>query len=195
MINNFKVIPVVVLNDENDAKEKLSKLVEGNLLVAEITFRTEYAKEGIKFAVNNYPEIYVGAGTVINIKQCKEAIDAGAKFIVSPGFSKEICLYCKEVNIPYIPGCVTPTEIIEAIKYNIEIIKFFPANIYGGLEAIKALSSVFPKIKFLPTGGINQSNLKEYLDNDRIFAVGGSWMMKGDIVKNCQEINKIINKK
>ena len=194
MTENFKVIPVVVLKDEADAQEKLSSLVKGNLLVAEITFRTAYAEEGIKYANKHFPSLCVGAGTVINAEQAKRAIDAGAKFIVSPGFSKEVCDYCKKEEIEYLPGCVTPTEIMMAIEEEINKIKFFPANVYGGLAAIKALSAPFPQIKFVPTGGVDISNLEEYLRNEKIASVGGSWMMKGDIVKNCQEINKMISK-
>ncbi len=192
MIEQFKVIPVVVLNDENDAKEKLSQLVEGNLLVAEITFRTDYAEEGIKYAIKNYPSICVGAGTVINATQCKKAIGSGAKFIVSPGFNQEVCDVCKEHNVEYLPGCVTPTEIMMAISNGIKVVKFFPANVYGGLSAIKALSAPFPQIKFVPTGGVNDNNLAEFLSSDHILAVGGSWMMKGNIAENCKRINKII---
>lgn len=192
MLEKFKVIPVVVLHNEQEAEEQLSALINGGLPVAEITFRTDYAEEGIKYAVKNFPELYVGAGTAINAEQCKRAIDAGAKFIVSPGFSPEICLLCNEYKINYLPGCVTPTEIIHALSYGISTVKFFPANIYGGLSAIKALSAPFPQIKFVPTGGINESNLKEFLSFDKIAAVGGSWMMKGDIVANCNKINMIL---
>ncbi len=192
MIEKYKVVPVVVLNDENDAKEKLSQLVEGNLPVAEITFRTEYAEEGIKYAIKNFPSLCVGAGTVINADQCKKAIGSGAKFIVSPGFSQEVCDVCKKNNIEYLPGCVTPTEIMMAINNGIKVIKFFPTNVYGGLSAIKALSAPFPQIKFVPTGGVNNDNLAEFLSCDKVLAVGGSWMMKGNIVENCKTINNII---
>ena len=192
LLKEFKVIPVVTLNDEKDAKHKLSSLVEGKLLVAEITFRTDYALEGIKYAIKNYPQILVGAGTVINLKQCKEAIEAGCKFIVSPGFSREIALFCKEKSILYIPGCVTPTEIMEALSLDINVIKFFPANMFGGLSAINDLGAVFRDIKFIPTGGVNESNLKDYLSNKYVKAVGGSWIMKGDIVSNCLRAKKII---
>ena len=136
--------------------------------------------------------MYIGAGTVINVTQCKKAIDAGAKFIVSPGFSKEIAQYTRERGITYYPGCVTPTEIMQAIEMGIKVVKFFPCNVYGGLSAIKALSAPFNQIKFLPTGGVNEQNLKEFLDCDKVFAVGGSWMMKGDITANCLKIKKIV---
>lgn len=191
-IFDYKVIPVVVLNDEIDAKEKLDALLNGHLCVAEITFRTSYALEGIKYAIKNYPDILVGAGTVINKEQCEKAIEAGCKFIVSPGLSKEVFEVCNKNNIPYLPGCVTPTEIIEAISYGIEVIKFFPAQIYGGLKAINALGAAFPQVKFIPTGGVNNDNLMEFLANKKIQAVGGSWMMKGNIKENCLTIGKIL---
>ncbi len=192
LLDKYKVIPVVILNDEEDAKHKLSSLVEGGLLIAEITFRTDYALKGIEFASKNYPQLIVGAGTVINVEQCKAAIGCGCQFIVSPGFSKEIALLCKEKEIPYIPGCITPTEIMEAINLGIDVVKFFPANIFGGLKAIDNLGSVFPQVKFVPTGGIDENNLKEYLSNKHVKAVGGSWITKGDIVENCRFVNETI---
>ena len=191
-LDDYKIIPVVVLQNEEDAKEILSALVKGNVLIAEITFRTEYAPEGIRYAIKNYPNLLVGAGTVIKKEQCQQAIDLGCKFIVSPGLSEEVALLCKEKNIPYLPGCVTPTEIMKALSLGINIIKFFPAQTFGGLKAIKDLSSAFPQVKFVPTGGIDNSNLKEYLSHKSVKAVGGSWLLKGDIVKNCLEANEII---
>ena len=194
-LEDFKVIPVVVLNNEEDAKSQLSALREGNLLIAEITFRTEYALEGIKYAIKNYPEILVGAGTVINKEQCEKAINVGCKFIVSPGLSKEVALCCKEHNVPYLPGCVTPTEIMEALDLGINLVKFFPASVYGGIKAINAIGAEFPQVKFLPTGGVGPENLEEFLTNKKIFACGGSWMMKGtpvDIKNKCQEAMNIV---
>ena len=134
----------------------------------------------------------VGAGTVINRDQAERVVKAGAKFIVSPGLSEEVAIFCKEKGIPYFPGCVTPTEIMKAISLGITIVKFFPANVYGGLKALKALSGPFPQIKFIPTGGVDLTNLKEFLEFDKIYAVGGSFMMKGDIVANCRAINEIV---
>ena len=191
-MQNIKVVPVVVIKDINETVPTLQALCDGNLPVAEITFRTACAEDAIRLGVKTFPNMYIGAGTVINVEQAKRAVDAGAKFIVSPGLSKEVALYCKEVGITYYPGCVTPTEIMEAISLGIDVIKFFPAGVYGGLKAIKALAGPFPQIKFLPTGGVDASNLKEFLSYEKIYAVGGSWMMKGDIVKNCLEINEII---
>lgn len=186
-----QVIPVVVINDEKETIEILSKLREGGINCAEITFRTACAKEAIAIGTKTFEDMNIGAGTVINAEQAKSAVQAGAKFIVSPGFSDEVALYCTDEKIPYYPGCVTPTEIMRALSYGLNVVKFFPAGVYGGLKAMKALSAPFPQVRFIPTGGVDLSNLKEYLDFDKVYAVGGSSMMKGDIVKNCKEIVKI----
>lgn len=186
-----EVIPVVVINDINDTIDLLSKLREGGINCAEITFRTECAKEAIALGVKTFPDMNIGAGTVIKREQAISAVSAGARFLVSPGFSAEVAEYAKENGITYYPGCVTPTEIMTAISYGFTVIKFFPAGVYGGLKALKALSSPFPQVKFIPTGGVDLSNLKEFLDFDKVYAVGGSFMMKGDIVKNCKEIRRI----
>lgn len=186
-----QVIPVVVINDEKETIEILSKLREGGINCAEITFRTACAKEAIAIGTKAFEDMNIGAGTVINAEQAKSAVQAGARFIVSPGFSDEVARYCTDEKIPYYPGCVTPTEIMRALSYGLNVVKFFPAGVYGGLKAMKALSAPFPQIRFIPTGGVDLSNLKEYLDFDKVYAVGGSFMMKGDIVKNCKEIVKI----
>ncbi len=186
-----QVIPVVVINDEKETIEILSKLREGGINCAEITFRTACAKEAIAIGTKAFEDMNIGAGTVINAEQAKSAVQAGAKFIVSPGFSDEVARYCTDEKIPYYPGCVTPTEIMRALSYGLNVVKFFPAGVYGGLKAMKALSAPFPQVRFIPTGGVDLSNLKEYLDLDKVYAVGGSFMMKGDIVKNCKEIVKI----
>ena len=186
-----QVIPVVVINDEKETIEILSKLREGGINCAEITFRTACAKEAIAIGTKAFEDMNIGAGTVINAEQAKSAVQAGAKFIVSPGFSDEVARYCTDEKIPYYPGCVTPTEIMRALSYGLNVVKFFPAGVYGGLKAMKALSAPFPQVRFIPTGGVDLSNLKEYLDFDKVYAVSGSFMMKGDIVKNCKEIVKI----
>lgn len=186
-----QVIPVVVINDEKETIEILSKLREGGINCAEITFRTACAKEAIAIGTKAFEDMNIGAGTVINAEQAKSAVQAGAKFIVSPGFSDEVARYCTDEKIPYYPGCVTPTEIMRAISYGLNVVKFFPAGVYGGLKAMKALSAPFPQVRFIPTGGVDLGNLKEYLDFDKVYAVGGSFMMKGDIVKTCKEIVKI----
>lgn len=185
------VIPVVVINDLNDTIKTLSALREGGINCAEITFRTACAEQAIKIGASEFPDMYIGAGTVINREQAERAVRAGAKFIVSPGFSDEVAEFCIANEVPYYPGCVTPTEIMRALSYGLTVVKFFPAGVYGGLKAMKALAAPFPQIKFIPTGGVDLTNLKEYLDFDKVYAVGGSFMMKGDIVNNCKEIVKI----
>ena len=182
-----KLIPVVVIKTLEDTVPTLTALKEGGINCAEITFRTACAEDAIRLAVEKFPDMNVGAGTVINGAQCKKALKAGAKFIVSPGLSVEVAKICKKANVPYFPGCVTPTEIMQAISLGITIVKFFPANVYGGLKALKALAAPFPQIKFIPTGGVDLTNLKEFMEFDKIYAVGGSFMMKGDIVATCKE--------
>ena len=192
-IHELKVVPVVVLNSVDEVEMKIGGLIEGQLPVAEITFRTACAAEAIRKAVELYPEALIGAGTVIDRKQCEEAIDSGAKFIVSPGLVEEVSLCCREKHIPYLPGVVTPTEIIKAMRLGHHVVKFFPASSFGGLKTVKSLASVFPNLRFLPTGGIDQTTYKAYLAFDRIVAVGGSWMMKGsheEIVEKSLAIHK-----
>lgn len=190
-----KIIPVVVINDLEQTIPTLKSLIDGGINCAEITFRTSCAEDAIKLGVKAFPDMNIGAGTVINLAQAEKAVAAGAKFLVSPGLSEEVAIFARNNGVPYFPGTVTPTEIMKAIELGISVVKFFPANVYGGLKAIKALSGPFPQIKFIPTGGVNTENLAEFLAYDKIYAVGGSWMMKGDIVANCKEINKIVSAK
>ena len=178
-IRQYRVVPVVVFNSTEEVRPKLQAMCRGGLPVAEITYRTACAGEAIKIAAKEFPEMLIGAGTVINAEQCREALGYGAKFIVSPGFSAEAAQICRAAGVPYLGGCVTPTEIMTALSFGCNIIKFFPASNYGGLAAMKALAAAFPAVTFLPTGGISDGNLAEYLAWDKIFAVGGSWMMKG----------------
>ena len=173
-----RIIPVVTLNSVEERTKVLSALRKKGILCAEICFRTDCAEEAIKLAVPEFPDMEIGAGTIINKEQCVRALNAGAKFIVSPGLSEEVALYCKEKGVPYYPGCVTPTEIMQAIALGITVVKFFPSNIYGGLKAMKALAAPFPQIKFIPTGGVDSSNLDEYLAWEKIYAVGGSSFVK-----------------
>lgn len=188
----YKVIPVLVFKSINEVENVAISLIKGNLKIAEVCFRTDCALEAIKYLLKNHPDIVVGAGTIINEKQCIDAINCGAKFIVSPGFSKKIADICYKKNIFYLPGVCTPTEIMSALDCNLTYLKFFPAGVYGGLNAIKALSAAFPQIKFMPTGGVNLENLKEFNDEKSIFAIGGSFVTKGDIVSNCLKIKEII---
>ena len=184
-----RIIPVAVINGLKETKPLLNALKSGGINTAEITFRTACAADAIKLAIKEFPQMNIGAGTVINAAQCKAAVNAGARFIVSPGFSQEVLDECKKANAPYYPGCVTPTEIMTAIAAGIDVVKFFPAQVYGGLVAINALGAAFPKIKFIPTGGVDNSNLAEYLNNPKVYAVGGSWMMKGGY-DNIAELSK-----
>lgn len=178
-----KYIPVVVIKELSETDKILSALKLNGINCAEITFRTACAKEAIEYACKNYPEMSIGAGTVINVEQCEAALEAGAQFIVSPGLSVSVAEICKENNVPYYPGCVTPTEIMQALELGITTVKFFPANVYGGLKALKALSAPFPQIKFIPTGGVDRSNIDEFLAFDKIAAIGGSFFVKEALEK------------
>lgn len=187
-----KVIPVVVIKDVKDTVPTLKALKDGGINCAEITFRTACAAEAIAIGVKEFPDMNIGAGTIINLEQAQKAVESGAKFLVSPGLSEEVAKFASAKNIPYFPGCVTPTEIMQALKLGISVVKFFPANVYGGLKAIKALSGPFPQVKFIPTGGVDLDNLSEFLSFDKIYAVGGSFMMKGDVAENCKKINEVL---
>ena len=176
------VVPVVVIDDAKDAIATANALLAGGVDVMEITFRTAAAPDAIKAVAENCPDMLVGAGTVLNLEQCKLAVELGAKFIVSPGFDAEVVAWCVENGIAVTPGCVTPTEIMAALKLGLKVVKFFPANVYGGLNAMKNLSAPFVGVKFLPTGGVNTANIREYIDAPFIHAVGGSWVCpKADI--------------
>ena len=189
---NSIVVPVVVLEKVEDAVPTAKAMAAGGVDTMEITFRTACAPEAIKAVAENCPEVLVGAGTIVNVEQAKLAVQMGAKFIVSPGFSDEVVGWCVENNIPVTPGCVTPTEIMAAIKHGLSLVKFFPANVYGGLNAMKNLAAPFVGMKFLPTGGVNAANIKQYIDAPFIHAVGGSWVCpKADIAAGNWE--KITN--
>ena len=190
---NSIVVPVVVLEKVEDAVPTAKAMAAGGVDTMEITFRTACAPQCIKAVADNCPEVLVGAGTIVNLEQCKLAVEMGAKFIVSPGFSEEVVAWCVENGIPVAPGCVTPTEIMGALKYGLKMVKFFPANVYGGLNAMKNLSAPFVGLKFLPTGGVNAGNIKEYIDASFIHAVGGSWVCpKADIAAgNWEKITQL----
>ena len=173
-----KFIPVVVIKELSETDIILTALKQSGINCAEITCRTACAKDAIEDACKNYPDRNIGAGTVINEEQCLSAIQAGATFIVSPGLSVAVANVCKQKGVPYYPGCVTPTEIMQALDLGITTVKFFPANIYGGLKALKALSAPFPQVKFIPTGGVDRSNIDEFLAFDKIAAIGGSFFVK-----------------
>ena len=175
-----KFIPVVVIKELAETDRILTALQNNNIHCAEITFRTACAAEAIAYAVEHYPDMEIGAGTVINTAQCEAALAAGATFIVSPGLSPAVAEICNARGIPYYPGCVTPTEIMAALELGITTVKFFPANIYGGL---KALSAPFPQVKFIPTGGVDRSNIDEFLAFDKVAAIGGSFFVKEALEK------------
>ena len=178
------LVPVVVIEDANDAVPCAKALLAGGIDTMEITFRTAAAKESIRLVAEQVPEMLVGAGTIINLEQCKTALEVGAKFIVSPGFDPETVDYCVKNDIPVLPGCATPTEIMAAQHKGLNLIKFFPANVYGGLKAMKALSAPFVGLKFLPTGGVNAENIQDYITAPFIAAVGGSWVCTKDDISN-----------
>ena len=177
------VVPVVVLEDKKDAIPLAKALSEGGLPCAEVTFRTDAAAESIRIMTEAYPDMLVGAGTVLTTEQVDRAVEAGAKFIVSPGLNPKVVKYCLEKGIPVTPGVVTPSEMEQAIELGLEVVKFFPAEPSGGLNMIKAVAAPYTMLKFMPTGGLNPQNVTSYLQYDKIFACGGSWMVKGNLVK------------
>lgn len=182
-IQEIGIVPVVVLNDAKDAEPLAKALCEGGLPCAEVTFRTAAAEEAIKIMTEKFPEMLVGAGTVLTIEQVDRAVAAGAKFIVSPGLNPRIVKYCVEKGILITPGCVNPSDVEQALENGLEVVKFFPAEPAGGLKMIKAMAAPYVDVKFMPTGGISPANIRDYLKYDRIVACGGSWMVKEDLVK------------
>ena len=183
-LGQYGIVPVVVLNDSKDAAPLADALCDGGLACAEVTFRTETAADSIRIMTEKHPEMLVGAGTVLTTKQVDEAVEAGAKFIVSPGLNPTIVKYCIEKNIPITPGVATPSEMEQAIELGLNLVKFFPAEPSGGLAMINAVAAPYTMLKFMPTGGINPNNVKDYLNSDKIFACGGSWMVKGNLINN-----------
>lgn len=181
-IENIGVIPVVVLKNVADAVPLANALLEGGLPCAEITFRTEAAEDSIKLISDNCPDILLGAGTVTSIEQADKAIAAGAKFLVSPGLNPKVVQHCLDNNYPICPGIMTPSELETAINFDLDIVKFFPAELTGGVKMIKAISAPYPSVKFIPTGGINADNVEEYLMFNKVLACGGSWMVKSDLI-------------
>ena len=177
------IIPVVVLNDPKDAKPLGAALMKGGLPAAEVTFRTDAAEESIRIMAKEYPDMLVGAGTVLTTDQVDRAVAAGAKFIVAPGFDPELVKYCLERDIPVCPGTATASEITGCVKLGLDHVKFFPAELNGGLKKIKAIGAALVNVKFMPTGGVNATNVVDYLKDDKIFCAGGSWMVKGDLIK------------
>lgn len=189
-LQQLGIVPVVVLENAKDAEPLAKALVEGGLPCAEVTFRTDAAEESIRIMSEKYPEMLVGAGTVLTTEQVDRAVAAGAKFIVSPGLNPRIVKYCVEKNIPICPGCTNPSDIEQALENGLKVVKFFPAEPAGGLPMIKAMAAPYVGVKFMPTGGIKPSNVRSYLEYDRIIACGGSWMVPGDLV-NSGDFDKI----
>ena len=187
------IVPVVVLNKVSDAEPLSQALIKGGLPCAEVTFRTDAAEESIRAISKKYPDMFVGAGTVLTTEQVDRAIGAGAKFIVSPGLNPKVVEYCIKKGYPITPGIMTPTELEVALGFGLDVVKFFPAENAGGLKMIKAMSAPYTMMKFMPTGGINATNVRDYLACDKILACGGSWMVKGDLINagNFEEIEKL----
>ncbi len=178
-----KLVPVVKLDRVEDALPLAEALIQGGLPVAEVTFRTDAAEESIRTIRKAYPDMFVGAGTVVNTEQARRAVDAGAAFLVSPGTSRAVIEFALEAGVPIFPGTCTPSEIMTCMEYGLPLVKFFPAKQYGGLDTIKALAGPFPTIKFMPTGGVSAANVLDFLAFDRIIACGGSGMVKDALIK------------
>ena len=187
------IVPVVVIDHAGDALPTARALLDGGVDVMEIPFRTDAAAGAIRAVSEGCPEMLVGAGTVITLAQCRQAVEAGARFIVAPGYDEEVVSWCVEKGVPILPGCVTPTEIMAAMKHGLTVLKFFPAGVYGGLSAMKALSGPFKGIKFVPTGGVGPQNAGEYGSAPFIHAVGGSWVCaQSDIAShNFERISQL----
>lgn len=192
-LKKIGIVPVVVIDDAKDALALGKALIDGGLPCAEVTFRTEAAEEAIRILADNYPEMIVGAGTVLTTEQVDRAVAAGAKFIVSPGINPKVVEYCVSKDILIVPGTCNPTNVETALEFGLKVVKFFPAEQAGGLGYIKAISAPYTDVMFMPTGGINQNNVSDYLKNDRIIACGGSWMVKKDLIKagNFEEITRL----
>ncbi len=193
-LQKIGIVPVVVLNDVEDALPLGERLMAGGLPTAEVTFRTDAAEESIRRMVKAYPDMIVGAGTVLTCEQADRAIAAGAKYIVSPGFNPKVTEYVLKQGVPMTPGVCTPTEIEAAMSLGLDVLKFFPAEPSGGLKMIKAVCAAYVNLHFMPTGGINADNVKDYLAYDRIVACGGSWMVNGKLIKEGKfdEIEKLV---
>lgn len=192
-IGSTGIVPVVVLNKADDAEPLAQALVNGGLPCAEVTFRTDAAEESIRRIAKKFPEMFVGAGTVLTTEQADRAVGAGAKFIVSPGLNPKVVEHCLKKGYPITPGIMTPTELEMALGFGLDVVKFFPAENAGGLKMIKAMSAPYTMMKFMPTGGINATNVRDYLASNKILACGGSWMVKGDLISagDFAEIEKL----
>ena len=197
------IVPVIKITDVEKSEKLAKALLDGGINFAEVTFRAANAEVAIKRILDAFPDMYVGAGTVLTMEEAKKAVEAGAKFLVSPGLDLEIVEYAKANNVAMYPGCVTPTEIQAAMKAGLDVVKFFPAAQFGGIKTIKALSGPFAKLQFMPTGGISLDNLEEYISTKNIIACGGSFMVKesfieeenwDEITRQCKEARAIVDK-
>jgi 2-dehydro-3-deoxyphosphogluconate aldolase/(4S)-4-hydroxy-2-oxoglutarate aldolase len=193
-IREFKIIPVATINNIDDAVPLGKVLIEAGLPVIEVTFRTEAAAEAIRLLKSNFSNLFVGAGTVLKVDQVKKAVDAGAQFIVTPGFNPKVVDYCVEQQIPIIPGVNTPTMVEWALDRGVEVVKFFPADLSGGPKMLKNLAGPYPTMRFMPTGGIDNTTLRSYLDLPNVIACGGSWIVNKDLIAAGKygEIKKLI---
>ena len=192
-LGNAGVVPVVVIEDAKDAVPTAKAMLSGGIDVMEITFRTAAAADSIKAVADSCPDMLVGAGTVITLDQCKQAVACGAKFIVSPGFDEEVVRWCVDNGVAVTPGCVTPTEITAAMKLGLKVVKFFPAEQNGGVAKLKAVAGPYTTLRWMPTGGVNTKNMMDYLSFDKIIACGGTWMVKKDLIEGekWDEITRI----
>lgn len=195
------IVPIAVINDADDMLPAARAIFEGGIDIAEITLRTDAGLAAIKKAAQNFPDMLIGAGTVITLDQCKQCIDAGAKFIITPGLNTQVLDWCSKNNITILPGCVTPTDIMTAMEYGIKTVKFFPAGVYGGLAALKSLASPFFEVSFIPTGGVSAKNMGDYLSAQYVPAVAGTWLCdKADVAAGnfekitalCKEARRIV---
>ncbi len=185
-IGSHKLVPVIIIENKEDAVPLAEALINGGLPVAEVTFRTKSAKESIELIAKKFPSMLIGAGTVLTVDQVKAAVEAGAKYIVSPGLNSKVVEYCVSNNISITPGIATPSEIEKALEFNLEVVKFFPAEALGGIKYLKAISAPYGNLKFIPTGGVDENNLLGYLQFSKVLACGGSWMVKSEFISQKQ---------
>ncbi len=192
-IESYGIIPVIVIEDAENAIPLAEALIEGGLPVAEVTFRTSSAAQSIKLIAKEFPQMLVGAGTALSVEQVKKAVDSGAKYIISPGINPKVVEYCVTNEITITPGIATPSEIEMALDFNLEVVKYFPAEALGGINYLKAISAPYGNLKYIPTGGVDEKNLLSYLKFSKVVACGGSWMVKSDLItsKNFNEIKNL----
>ncbi len=195
-IGESGLVPVVVIDDAELAVPSAKALIDGGLHIMEITMRTEEGIKSIKRVKEACPEMLLGAGTILSIEKAEESVNAGAEFIVSPGLNPELIEWCQKKNIVITPGVVTPTEVEQALKFNLTILKFFPGDIFGGIKGCEALYGPYRMIKFIPTGGVNEKNLADFADKPYIHAVGGSWLCNNSDInnKNFDKITGVVKK-